>query len=282
MMFLAQLQGELRKLFSRPRTYIGYVAFLAMEILILVVYKLDHMQSYTRKQLQNNGLDFDIYYSSLSITFMIMLLSMFVLGSIFFALVAGDIVAKENEDGNLRLIFARPISRLRLLLVKYTSVCIYTVSFVFFVGISGYLMAVAAIGWEGGLFVMEPKMKVFAAYSEWSDGAARLALGALGIGFSMITISSIAFMFSCFKMKPAAATIITLSILFVDMTLQIFPFFKPYEEWFVTWRMSAWVFLMETHLPWAKVLESFAFLGGLNATVFVLGWLAFQSRDFKT
>jgi len=30
------------------------------------------------------------------------------------------------------------------------------------------------------------------------------------------------------------------------------------------------------------VLESFAFLFGLNATVFVIGWLSFQSRDFKT
>jgi ABC-2 type transport system permease protein len=282
MSFLAQLNGEMRKLFARPRTYIGYIAFLAMEILILVVYKLDRTQAYTRKQLQNNGLEFDTYYSSLSITFTIMLLSMFVLGSVFFALVAGDIVAKENEDGNLRLIFARPITRLRLLLVKYAAVCLYTVSFVFFVGISGYVMAVLAVGWEGGLFVMEPKMKVFAAYPEWSEGASRLALGALGIGFSMITISSIAFMFSCFKMKPAAATIVTLSILFVDMILQNFPFFRPYEEWFVTWRMSAWLFLMENYLPWAKVLESFAFLLGLNATVFVIGWLSFQSRDFKT
>jgi ABC-2 type transport system permease protein len=282
MNFLAQLRGELRKLFARPRTYIGYVAFLAMEILILVVYKLDRTQALVRKQLQTNGLEFDTYYSSLSITFTIMTLSMFVLGSVFFALVAGDIVAKENEDGNLRLIFARPISRLRLLLVKYAAVCLYTVSFVFFVGISGYLMAVAAVGWDGGLFVMEPKMKVFAAYPEWSEGASRLALGALGIGFSMITISSIAFMFSCFKMKPAAATIITLSILFVDMILQNFPFFRPYEEWFITWRMSAWLFLMETYLPWAKVMESFAFLLGLNATVFVIGWLNFQSRDFKT
>jgi ABC-2 type transport system permease protein len=282
MSFLAQLNGEMRKLFARPRTYIGYIAFLAMEILILVVYKLDRTQAYTRKQLQNNGLEFDTYYSSLSITFTIMLLSMFVLGSVFFALVAGDIVAKENEDGNLRLIFARPITRLRLLLVKYAAVCLYTVSFVFFVGISGYAMAVAAVGWEGGLFVMEPKMKVFAAYPEWSEGAPRLALGALGIGFSMITISSIAFMFSCFKMKPAAATIVTLSILFVDMILQNFPFFRPYEEWFVTWRMSAWLFMMENYLPWAKVLESFAFLFGLNATVFVIGWLSFQSRDFKT
>ena len=279
---IAQLQGELRKLFARPRTWIGYGAFLLMEVLILYVYKRDKSQSIMRGTLERNGLEFDTYYSSLSITFTIMVFSMFLLGSIYFALVAGDIVAKENEDGNLRLIFARPISRLRLLLLKYGAVSIYTISFVFFVGVSGYLMAVAAVGWEGGLFVMEPKMKIFAAYPEWGEGAARLALGALGVGFSMLTISSIAFMFSCFKMKPAAATIITLSILFVDMILQNFPFFRPYEQWFITWRMSAWLFLMETHISWAKVLESFAFLGGINATTFIIGWLAFQSRDFKT
>jgi ABC-2 type transport system permease protein len=232
--------------------------------------------------LERNGLEFGTYYSSLTITFTIMLLSMFLLGSIYFALVAGDIVAKENEDGNLRLVFARPISRLRLLLVKYTAVSLYTFSFVFFVGISGYAMAVAAVGWEGGLFVMEPKMKVFAAYPDWWQGAGRLALSAAGIGVSMITLSSIAFMFSCFKIKPAAATIITLTILFVDMILQGFPFFKPYESYFITWRMSAWVFMMEHQLSWPKIIESYVLLFGLNVTFFTLGWLSFQTRDFKT
>ena len=282
MIFLQQLQGELRKLFARPRTWMGYGAFLAMEILILVVYKLETSQRHMRGLVERNGLEFGTYYSSLTITFTIMLLSMFLLGSIYFALVAGDIVAKENEDGNLRMVFARPISRFRLLLVKYAAVCIYTFSFVFFVGVSGYVMAVAAVGWEGGLFVMEPRMKVFAAYPDWWEGVGRLALSAAGIGLSMITLSSIAFMFSCFKIKPAAATIITLTILFVDMILQGFPFFKPYESYFVTWRMSAWVFLVEQHLSWPKLIESYAFLMGLNVTLFTIGWMAFQSRDFKT
>lgn len=282
MLFTDQLRGELRKLFSRPRTWMGYGAFFLMEALILFVYKLDRSQAHMRGLLERNGLEFGTYYSSLTITFTIMLLSMFLLGSIYFALVAGDIVAKENEDGNLRLVFSRPVSRLRLLLVKYTAVSIYTFSFVFFVGVTGYLMAVAAVGREGGLFVMEPKMKVFAAYPDWWEGAGRLALSAAGIGLSMITLSSIAFMFSCFRIKPAAATILTLTILFVDMILQGFPFFKPYESWFVTWRMSAWIFLVEQPLSWAKVVESYAFLGGLNATLFILGWLSFQTRDFKT
>lgn len=282
MLFLQQLRGELRKLFARPRTWMGYGAFLIMEAVILFVYKLDRSQQVIKGMVERNGLEFGTYYSSLTITFTIMLISMVLLGAIYFALVAGDIVAKENEDGNLRLVFARPISRFRLLLVKYTAVCLYTFTFVFFVGISGYLMAVSAVGWEGGLLVIEQKMKVFAAYPEWIDGATRLAMAATGIGISMITLSSIAFMFSCLKIKPAAASIITLTILFVDMILQEFPFFKPYESWFVTWRMSAWVFLMEHQISWPKIVESYAFLGGLNITLFILGWLAFQTRDFKT
>jgi ABC-2 type transport system permease protein len=282
MLFVQQLRGELHKLYARPRTWMGYGAFFLMEALILFVYKLERSQAHMRGLMERNGLEFGTYYSSLTITFTIMLLSMFLLGSIYFALVAGDIVAKENEDGNLRLVFARPISRLRLLLVKYAAVSIYTFTFVFFVGVTGYLMAVAAVGWEGGLFVMEPKMKVFAVYPDWAEGAGRLALSAVGIGLSMITLSSIAFMFSCFRIKPAAATILTLTILFVDMILQGFPFFQPYQSWFVTWRMSAWVFLMEPHLSWPKLIESYAVLAGLNVTFFVIGWLSFQTRDFKT
>lgn len=282
MLFLEQLRGELRKLFARPRTWMGYGVFIVMEAFILFVYKLKGGQNYMRRLMEPNGLEFGTYYSSLTITFMIMLLSMVMLGSIYFALVAGDIVAKENEDGNLRMVFARPISRFRLLLVKYTAVSLYTFTFVFFVGVTGYAMAVAAMGWEGGLFVMEPKMKVFAAYPDWAEGAGRLTMCAAGIGVSMITISSIAFMFSCFKIKPAAATIITLSILFVDMILQFFPFFRPYESYFITWRMSAWLFMAEQHVSWPKIIESYAFLFGLNITLFTLGWLSFQTRDFKT
>ena len=145
MLFFQQLRGELRKLFARPRTWMGYGAFFLMEAVILTVYKLPRSQKYMQNLLDRNGLEFGTYYSSLTITFTIMLLSMFLLGSIYFALVAGDIVAKENEDGNLRLVFARPISRFRLLLVKYTAVSLYTVSFVFFVGVTGYAMAVAGM-----------------------------------------------------------------------------------------------------------------------------------------
>ena len=89
-------------------------------------------------------------------------------------------------------------------------------------------------------------------------------------------------MLSCFPIKPAAATIITLTILFVDMVLQQFPFFKAYESYFITWHMSAWVFLLDQNISWPKVVESYSLLLGMNVSFFTLGWVAFQSRDFKT
>lgn len=282
MLFLQQLRGELKKLFARRRTWIGYGVFLVMELILLTVFKLEQAKDTMRQLIENNGLAFAEYYTSLTVTYLVMGFSMFLLGSIYFALVSGDIVAKEAEDGNLRMVLARPIGRLRVLILKYIAVSIYTVTFVLFVGITGYLMSVAAVGWEGGLFVYSWEMRVFAFFPDWGEGMTRLVIAACLIGISMITLSSVGFMFSCFRMKPSSATIMALSILFVDFVLQRFPFFQPYQEWFITWRMSAWVYSLEIILPWAKLVQAYAFLGGLNVTLFIIGWLSFQLRDFKT
>ncbi|NIP93134.1 MAG: ABC transporter permease subunit [Akkermansiaceae bacterium] len=281
-MFFLQLGGELKKLFSRRRTYIGYVAFLALEIVLLLVFHTKAAKRETNELLTLNGLSFEQFYSSLTVTYWVMGFSMLLLGAIYFALVSGDIVAKESEDGNLRLVLSRPVSRLRVLVLKYLSVVIYTVTFVWFVGVTGYAMAVLALGWDGGLFVWSYEMKVFAVFPTWGEGALRIVLAALLLSISMCTLSSIGFAFSCFKIKPATATILALSVLFVDVVLQMFPFMKPFQEYFVTYRMSNWIYVLEEHLSWAKVAESYAFLAGLNVTLFVVGWMAFQSRDFKT
>ena len=46
-------------------------------------------------------------------------------------------------------------------------------------------------------------------------------------------ILGLAFMFSCFNMKPAAATILALSFLFINLVMEHIPFFERYQEWFL-------------------------------------------------
>lgn len=282
MMFLTQLRGELTKLFARRRTYVGYGVFLVFELILLVTFQIDSVRSQQEDFMVQNGLAADKYFSSLTVTFMVMAFSLFLLGSIYFALVSGDIVAKEVEDGNMRMVLARPISRFRVLLLKFISVCIYTVTFVIFVGITGYAMAVIALGVDGGMMAFSPKMKLFAVYPEWGPGMLRLVIAALLIGVSMCTISAVGFLFSCMKMKPATATIMALSVLFLDMVLQEFPIFKPYEANFITYKMSSWLFAFENHFPWAKLADNFVFLIGLDLSLFAIACVIFQMRDFKT
>jgi ABC-2 type transport system permease protein len=281
-LFFTQLGAELRKLFARRRTYIGSVAFLVLELVVLFCFHLESAKNEMEKLLSLNGLPFEQFYSSLTVTYWVMGLSMLLLGAIYFALISGDIVAKESEDGNLRLVLSRPISRLRVLVLKYVAVLIYTITFVWFVGISGYLMAGLALGWDGSLFVWNYDMKVVAAYPDWKEGMGRIVMAALLLSISMCTLSSIGFMFSCFKIKPAAATILALSVLFVDGVIKVFPFMRPFQEHFLTIRMSNWIYVLESNISWPKLAESYAFLGGLNVTLFVVGWMSFQLRDFKT
>lgn len=279
--FLRQLQGELKKLFARKRTYIGYGVFLVFEAILLTLWVNVGREQF-EELAQRNFIPVELLSSSLTAAYWIMGFSMFLLGSIYFALVAGDIVAKETEDGNLRMVLARPVSRFRILALKYCAVLIYTVTFVIFVGVTGYGMAVLAMGSGGGLFVWNPELYILAVYPDSDEALRRLLTGACFMGMSMCVVTSLGFFFSCLKIKPAAASVMALSVFFIDFVLQNIPFLANHKDMFITFRMANWVYLLQEQVPWERVIESYAILTGLNASLFVVGWMVFQSRDFKT
>lgn len=280
-MFFSQLRGELKKLFARKRTYIGYVVFLIFEALLLTLWvKVGRAQF--EALAERNFIPVELLSSSLTATYWIMGFSMFLLGSIYFALVAGDIVAKETEDGNMRMVLSRPISRLRILVLKYCAVMIYTVTFVIFVGVTGYGMALLAMGSEGGLFIWNPEMFILAVYPDRNEAFQRLFMGACFMGLSMCVVSSLGFFFSCLKIKPAAASVMALSVFFIDFVLQNIPFLANHKDAFITFRMANWIYVLQENIPWERIIESYAILMGLNISLFIMGWMVFQSRDFKT
>ena len=65
-------------------------------------------------------------------------------------------------------------------------------------------------------------------------------------------VLGMAFMFSCFNMKPAAATILALSLLFVNMVMEHIPFFEPYQEYLLTYHFRSWLNVYAQPMPWAQ------------------------------
>ena len=52
---------------------------------------------------------------------------------------------------------------------------------------------------------------------------------------------SIAFVFSCLNIKPAAATIVALTILLASLVWEVIPAYDTYENWLVTHHFRCWL-----------------------------------------
>src|SRR3954462_10884477 len=74
---------------------------------------------------------------------------------LYTALVGGDLVAKEAEDGTLRMILCRPISRVRLLLAKWIAGVIFSAVLVLVLGGTALCFARMWFPWRG-MFAFVP------------------------------------------------------------------------------------------------------------------------------
>jgi ABC-2 type transport system permease protein len=278
-LFILQLRGELRKLFARKRTYIGFGAFFALEVLVLMLFQKESVQQWYRRTIERAGGAFEYYFSGLTLA-LIILMATFLLTMLYLALVGGDVVAKEVEDGTMRMTLCRPISRVRLLLIKYLACVLYTFALVAFVAGSALVAGLLLYG-SGGLFVAAPEQRIFALY-DWGEGLRRYAAAAGFYALSFLSITTLGFTLSCFNMKPAAATIVTLSVFVIDWIFYHLPYFETIKQWFITKNMATWANIFHAQVPWPQMVEDYAYLLAVDLTLLVIGALNFQQRDFKT
>ncbi len=279
-LFFRQLGGELRKLYARKRTFIGFGVFLGLEIVVLLLLRLERVQNSIKRTIDGAGYESSGYMSGLTMGFILVVATVLVLKPLFLALVAGDIVSKEVEDGSMRMTLCRPISRSRILLHKAIVCIFYTFVLTAFVMVTAFAAGTFSSG-SGGLFIFAPWHGIVVFYDFWPGLVRYLAAMPL-LSLSLCTVTAIAFCFSCFNMKPAAATVLTLALLFADTVLKNIPYFESLKDWFLTEKMSIWARIFEYRIPWEMMVEQYAWLLAINATLFLVGWMVFEQRDFKS
>jgi len=198
---------------------------------------------------------------------------------LYATLVGGDLLAKEAEDGTLRMFLSRPISRARLLFVKWSAGIFFAVVLVLALGLTAVGFASLMFPW-GGMFVFSPgqAFSILPAH----EGLERFVFSILFMAVNAGVMVSVAFMFSCFNMKPAAATILALSFLFVSMVMENIPFFDRYEDFFITHHFKCWLLIFRDPAPWSQICQSEIILFAVSATAFIIGAMAFQVRDIKS
>jgi ABC-2 type transport system permease protein len=278
-MFYHHLRNELWKLFGKKRTYIGFGAFLVAQNAMLLTFRFTHWQTQMENMLAGNGYLAQEYLSALTVAMIMLIPQILLLMPLYVALVGGDLVAKEVEDGTLRMILSRPISRFRLLLVKWVAGVIFAAVLVLMLGGTALGFARMWFPWKG-MFVFVPG-QVFNVLSP-GDGFTLYLWSHLFMTLNASVVLGIAFMFSCFNMKPAAATILALSLLFVNLVMEGIPFFERYQEYLLTYHFRSWHNVYVQPMPWAQMWQSVCVLLAVNLTTFLIGTAAFQARDIKS
>lgn len=278
-LFFNQWYSELLKLFARRRTYIGFGAFVALQVLLFLIFRKNGPPM--KSIISGSGENMSYYLSALTFAGFIMGASVFLLGALFLSLVAGDIVAKEGEDGHMRLLLARPVSRFRLLLLKYFTCLLYSLLMVQFIAWSAFLLGLIQYGWGGGYFAWVRDISLVAFY-DWGPGLQRYAGVSIALGLSMMTISSVAFFLSCFPIKPAAATIGALTYFLADFIVREGNFMEHHQYLLITKHMAVWARVLAENIDWPLVVRGYTVLFTVNITLFTLGYAVFESRDLKS
>lgn len=271
---------ELYKIFRRPRTYISFGIILAITLLIQVAMLFDG-QTFLGFMLQ--GVEqFDIQGNVLNgylITYII-LQTLLIHIPLLVALVAGDAVAGEANMGTLRLLLTKPISRPRIILIKFAASVFYSLCLIIWLAIVGLIISLIVFG-EGDMinlksdaFVMILKDDVMWRYTA-AFGFAALA---------MTTVAALSILLSVFadnSIGPIMGTmgIIVVLTIFSTLGLPIFDNIKPY---LFTTHMIGWKGFFDDPVPYTAIARSAGILAGYIILFIGSAIYFFSKKDIQS
>jgi ABC-2 type transport system permease protein len=226
------LQIEIYKIFRRPRTYIAFAVIAFIILLIQVGLKFGG-EEYIGMVMSGFNETFEAPTTQILNGYFVCYLTLNLLLihiPILVALIAGDMISGEASMGTLRLLLTKPVSRTKLLLVKFTASCFYTLILLIWVAIFALLVSIMLFGTNDLLIVKASGANIIST----SDIFWRYMAAFIFAGIGLITVAALSFMLSAFadnSIGPIVTTVCVI-IVFTILTQMQIPFYdetiKPY------------------------------------------------------
>lgn len=277
--FAAQLYWEFRKIWARPRTWFGFVAGLLWHVIASLLLCHPAIRLRIQRDMWKMRWDFDQTFSGLTTAAHLTGEAMTVIATVALAMAACDLIGQEVEDGTMRMLLCRPISRTRIYFLKVVVALAYTFLLTGFIAASGLVVGLLFEG-RGPLVMIAVHENIVGTFG-FEEGLQRYALAAGLVGLSALSGTLITYALSCFPIKPAAAAVIALTLFFADNCVRTFPNLPDATPYCLTTRMIAWRQVFNYEIPVERLQRCYRDLFILDAVALVVGWAAFQRRNFK-
>jgi ABC-2 type transport system permease protein len=226
------LQFELYKTFKKPRTYIAFGAIAAIVFLIQLAL-LVNGKEYVQFILSRVDETLIIPYAKITngywICFVILNL-LLIHVPILVALVSGDIIAGEANAGTLRLLLTKPVSRTKLMLVKFLACVIYTLMLLVWMAFLALFVSILLFGTNDLVVAKQYELLQI----EKSDVLWRYFAAFGFAAVALIVVASLSFFLSAISENSIGPIVATVSIIIVltilsEMRIPIYEdTLKPY------------------------------------------------------
>jgi len=276
---------ELFKMSKRPRSYLGFAAFLVINILFMLGLKYGGLDREVMGSIGNGG-GVSVIGSPVNAEFMtwmagasplaVPILTMFM--PFFVCLIFGEIFAGENAEGTVRTVLSRPITRWEFFTAKFAASAIYAAGLVFFLGISAYIIGIIFFG-RGGLLTTGSLDKLVITWYGEREGLARLALSYLLTFMGMMTVGMVAFFISAWLNNTMGAIGGAIMLLFAMFIVGAIPWFKPIKDYLFGTHLLVGTKVFLDPIPWPEISTSLICLGAYIAGLFIISMLIFSRKD---
>jgi len=254
-MMYGLLRIELYKIFTRPRSYIGFAAIVLLVFVIeLAMYSSGKSYfGFITAQIESSFLIQGNILNGYLVTYII-LQTLIVQMPLLVALVTGDLISSEASAGTIRLLATKPVSRASIVTAKAVAGSFYTLLLILSLE-AGALGFGLLIFKPGDLMVMNSDHIAILPSSDclWRF----IAAGSVAF-ISLSVVSTFSLMLSSFSNNSIVPIVATMSVIIVFTivgTMDV-PLFQPIKPFLFTTHMIVWRNLFRDPLPLSTIYTS--------------------------
>ena len=258
---------ELRKLRAQRRTYLGLGAAAIVPLIFIVA-----LLSTSGGGPEDVPFGRYVRETGLAIPLVGLLFSSVWLFPLITALVAGDIVASEDNHGTLKTILTRSTERWQIFAGKLLAALSYA-----FVALVVFVSVGLVIG--GLIWGFDPLTTLSGTQVCAGRGTLLIAGASLAYFVPMMAIAGIAILLSTVTHNSAGAIVGTLIASFVMQLLAVIQALAPIKPYLLSTQFDAWQGLLREPADWAPIVRA-AWVSALYA-IPTMGWAfaSFVRRD---
>lgn len=254
---------ELRKLAAQKRTYLGLAGMAALPLIFVPAVLIDggEVEGALFGRVSETGLATPPILLFFGSAFLFPLAT---------ALVAGDIVATEDQHGTLKTILTRSVDRCAVFGAKALAAVTYGL-------VALALFAAVALAAGIAAWGLNPLTSLSGTKVAEGRALALIAGALVACGLPMLAVASLAVALSTVTRNSAAAVVGTLLIVVLMQIVAGIPGTEPVEPYLLPDQFAAWQGLLRDPIDWAPIVHA-AWVSALHALPCPVGAAAYLRR----